>query len=98
MEYKFAVALMNGDDERIMGVFDTKEEADDFGTTNTVPYEFGLQYCFSSLFQNGEPAGRDMRIYNYQVAPDSYLQGKCCYWQAKVEGIWFCGGVSFGMA
>ena len=28
MEYKFAVALMNGDDERIMGIFDTKEEAD----------------------------------------------------------------------
>ena len=65
MEYKFAVALMKGDDERIMGIFDTKEEADLFGTTNTVPYEFGLQYCFSSLFRGSEPAGRDMRIYNY---------------------------------
>ena len=65
MEYKFAVALMNGDDERIMGIFDTKEEADLFGTTNTVPYGFGLQYCFSSFFLDGEPAGRDMRIYNY---------------------------------
>ena len=65
MEYKFAVALMNGDDETIMGIFDTKEEADLFGKANTVPYGFGLQYCFSSLFVGGEPAGRDMRIYNY---------------------------------
>ena len=65
MEYKFAVALMNRDEERIMGIFDTKEEADDFGKNNTVPYEFGLQYCFSSMFSGGAPAGRDMRIYNY---------------------------------
>lgn len=65
MELKFAVALMNRDDERIMGIFDTKEEADNFGRANTVPYEFGLQYCFSSMFLGEEPAGRDMRIYNY---------------------------------
>ena len=65
MEYKFAVALMNRDDEKIMGIFDTKEEADRFGRTNTVPYEFGLQYCFSSLFLGGEPTGKNIRIYNY---------------------------------
>lgn len=65
MEYKFAVALMNGDDEKILGIFDTKEEADDFGRNNTVPYEFGLQYCFSSLFSGTEPAGRDLRIHDY---------------------------------
>ena len=31
MEFKYAVALLKGDDEQIMGVFDTMEEADAFG-------------------------------------------------------------------
>ena len=65
MEYKFAVALISGAEEIIMGIFDTKEDADAYGKAHVVPSERGLQYCFSSLFtRNGKPSG-DMRIYNY---------------------------------
>lgn len=65
MEYKFAVALIRGENEEIMGIFDTKEDADAFGKSHTVPGEWGLQYCFSSMFtRNGKPRG-DMRIYDY---------------------------------
>jgi hypothetical protein len=70
MEYKFAVALLKGDDETIMGIFDTKEEADAFGKGNVVSHEKGLQYCFSAMFMSGEPQGNSMRIYDYyNVAP-----------------------------
>ncbi len=65
MEIKFAVALMNGDDEKILGVFDTKEEADAFGRRNKVNFEEGLEYCFSSLFFQGVPQGDSMRIHDY---------------------------------
>ena len=65
MEYKYAVALISRGEERIMGIFDTKEDADEFGRNNTLPYESGLQYCFASLFtKNGKPRG-DMHIYDY---------------------------------
>ena len=65
MEYKFAVALLSSRGEEIMGIFDTKEDADEFGRQNTVPTNMGLQYCFSSLFtRNGKPRG-DVRIYDY---------------------------------
>ena len=65
MEYKYAVVLLCHGEERIMGIFDTKEDADEFGRSNVVPYESGLQYCYSSLFtRTGIPRG-DMRIYNY---------------------------------
>lgn len=65
MEYKYAVALINGGEEKILGLFDTKEDADAFGISNKVPSEKGLQYCFYSLFtRTGKPRG-DMRIYNY---------------------------------
>ena len=65
MEYKYAVALMNGGEEKIMGIFDTKEDADEFGRNNRMPYDSGLQYCFASLFtRNGKPRG-DIRIFDY---------------------------------
>ena len=65
MEYKFAVALLSGEKEEIMGIFDTKEDADEFGRKHTVPGDRGLQYCFSSLFtRNGKPRG-DIRVYDY---------------------------------
>ena len=65
MEYKFAVALLSVEGESIMGIFDTKEDADEFGRNNIVPKNMGLQYCFSSLFtRNGKPRG-DMKIYDY---------------------------------
>ena len=65
MEYKYAVALLRGGEEKILGIFDTKADADEFGRKNTLPYESGLQYCFASLFtKSGKPRG-DMRIYDY---------------------------------
>ena len=65
MEYKYAVALLCHGEERIMGIFDTKEDADEFGRRNTVPREHGLQLCFSSLFtRTGQQRG-DMKIYDY---------------------------------
>ena len=65
MEFKYAVALLKGDDEKIMGIFDTKEEADAFGFENQVSHEEGLQYCFASMFLAGEPQGNNVRIYDY---------------------------------
>ena len=65
MEYKFAVALLKGDDETIMGIFDTKEEADAYGTGNPVSHEEGLQYCFATMFLAGVPQGNNVSIYDY---------------------------------
>ena len=65
MEYKYAVALLTHGEEKIMGIFDTKEDADEFGRNNIVPHEVGLQFCFSSLFtRTGIPRG-DVKIYDY---------------------------------
>jgi len=69
MEYKYAVALISGAREEILGIFDTKEDADLFGKTNTLPKEAGLQYCFYSLFtRTGKPRG-DVRIFDYYNRP-----------------------------
>ena len=69
MEYKYAVALLCGGVEKIMGIFDTKEDADEFGRSNVVSSEKGLQFCFSSLFtRTGIPRG-DIRIYDYYNNP-----------------------------
>ncbi len=65
MELKYAVALLKGDEETIMGIFDTKEEADKFGKSNTVSHEDGLQYCFASMFKAGIPQGNSVSIYDY---------------------------------
>jgi len=62
---KYAVAIFSGDDERIMGVFNTKSEADEFGKSNLVPREYGLQLCYSSMFLGEVPTGNSMSIYNY---------------------------------
>ncbi len=69
MEKKYAVALLKGDLEEIMGIFDTKEEADEFGKNNIVPHERGLQYCFSTMFSRGGiPKGNHIRVYGYYNA------------------------------
>lgn len=62
---KYAVAIFSGDEEKIMGVFDTKAEADAFGRSNLVPVERGIQLCYSSLFLGDTPTGNSMSIYNY---------------------------------
>ena len=65
MEYKFAVALLTEGEERILGLFDTKEDADEYGRQHRVPRERGLQYCYSSLFtRTGQQRG-DMKMYDY---------------------------------
>ena len=65
MEYKFAVALLNEGEEKILGLFDTKEDAVEYGRRHRVPRERGLQYCYSSLFtRTGQQRG-DMKMYDY---------------------------------
>ena len=62
---KYAVAIISGDEEKILATFNTKAEADDYGRKNLVPEERGLQLCFSSLFLGEIPTGNDISIYNY---------------------------------
>ncbi len=65
MKIKYAVAIMSGEDETILGVFNTKDEADRFGYANKIPHSAGLQYCFSSRFSGRVPVGNSIEIYNY---------------------------------
>ena len=65
MSIKYAVALTDGINETILGVFKTKAEADNFGFSNRIPHEAGLQYCFASPFSKGRPHGNSIKIYNY---------------------------------
>ena len=65
MGYKYAVALLKGDEETILAIFDTKEEADTYGLINRIPHEEGLQYCFAANFYAGIPRGNSVSIYNY---------------------------------
>ena len=64
MEYKYAVALIKDGDEKILGVFETRAEADEFGYSNLVPQDEGLQYCFASTFLGNTPCGSDISIYS----------------------------------
>ena len=68
MKTKFAVALIKGENESILGVFDTREEADRFGYGTKIPKEAGLHYCFSAPFAKGRPVGRSIKIYSYYNA------------------------------
>ena len=68
MKTKFAVALMKGENEAILGVFNTKAEADKFGESARIPREAGLHYCFSAPFAKGRPVGRSIKVYNYYNA------------------------------
>ena len=65
MKLKYAVALMKGGNESILGIFNTKEEADQFGKCNKMPREAGLEYCFSSAFTKGKPVGKNIKVYSY---------------------------------
>ena len=64
MKLKFAVALLKSGEEKILGIFNTKAEADSFGENNTLPTEAGLQYCFSALFKGDVPTS-DFKVYDY---------------------------------
>lgn len=65
MKMKYAVALMRGEEETILGIFNTKEEADLYGTKNRISHLVGLQYCFASNFSNGRPVGNNIKVYNF---------------------------------
>ena len=65
MKIKYAVALMKGEEETILGIFNTKAEADDFGKENKLPHSMGLQYCFAARFVKGVPVGNNISVYNY---------------------------------
>ncbi len=65
MEYKFAVAIINKGEERILGIFDTKEDADEYGRAHIIPRERGLQYCYSSLFTRTGKQRGDIKMYDY---------------------------------
>ena len=62
---KYAIAVMNGEEETILAVFDTYAEADEYGRRNVVPHSAGLEYCFSSIFSDLVPVGESIRVYNY---------------------------------
>lgn len=68
MKLKYAVAVVKGENESILGIFNTKEEADRFGNGTRIPKEAGLHYCFAAPFSNGKPMGKSIRIYNYYNA------------------------------
>ena len=65
MKKKYAVALMKGESEVILGIFNTKAEADRFGSQNPVPHAAGLQYCFSARFAKGRPVVKRITVYDY---------------------------------
>ena len=65
MKVKYAVAIMSGEEETILGIFNTKREADNYGYNNVMPHSKGLQYCFSSKFSGKTPIGNSIKIYNY---------------------------------
>lgn len=68
MKLKYAVALMKGENESILGVFNSREEADRFGFGTRIPREAGLQYCFAAHFVNGKPVGKNIKVYTYYNA------------------------------
>lgn len=49
---KYVVALVKGDDKKIMGVFGTKPEADDFGKQQRIPRCDGLLYLYAADFDD----------------------------------------------
>ena len=65
MKLKYAVALIKGTSETILGIFGTKEEADVFGRSNPIPKEAGLQYCFAAPFAGKTQIGNNIKIYDY---------------------------------
>ena len=68
MKLKYAVALMKGENEAILGIFNSREEADHFGEVNKMPKEAGLHYCFAAPFSKGKPVGRNIKVYSYYNA------------------------------
>ena len=71
MKLKYAVALLKGGEEKILGIFNTKTEADRYGESNTLPSDAGIQYCFAASFSGGKPCG-NVKIYDFYNKQLSY--------------------------
>ena len=65
MNLQYAVALIKGTSETILGIFKTKEEADLFGRSNPIPKEAGLAYCFAAPFSGNNVIGDSIKVYDY---------------------------------
>ena len=68
MKIKYAVAIVKGENETILGIFTSEREADDFARKSRFPLEAGLHYCFSSKFRGNVPVGNSIRIHSYYNA------------------------------
>lgn len=62
---KYAVAIVKGEQETILGVFTSEKEADEFAKKNRLPHAAGLHYCFSTTFRGNVPVGNSIRIHSY---------------------------------
>ena len=65
---KYAVAVVKGENETILGVFASERDADEFASKNRLPHDAGLQYCFSTTFKGKRPTGKSIRIHSYYNA------------------------------
>lgn len=65
---KYAVAVLKGENETILGVFTKERDADEFARQNRLPRDAGLHYCFSCAFKGKEPLGNSIRIHSYYNA------------------------------
>lgn len=65
METKYFVALLNGDSEKILGIFNSKKEADAYGTANLIPHDEGLEYCFCAKVVDNQPQWDNIIIFDY---------------------------------
>ena len=64
MATKYVVALAKGDDKKILGTFDTKPEADDFGKSQRIPCCDGMVYCYAATFDDeGKQCGASEKFY-----------------------------------
>jgi hypothetical protein len=65
---KYAVAVVKGENETILGVFSSERDADAFASKNKMPAAAGLHYCFSTRFKGKVPVGKSIRIHSYYNA------------------------------
>ncbi len=64
MNTKYIVALTKGDDKKILGTFDTKQKADDFGKSQRIPRCDGMVYCYAATFDDeGNQCGASEKFY-----------------------------------
>ena len=64
MKTKYVVALIKDNNKEILGVFETKEEADSFGKTQKIPRSDGMVYSYAAAFdEEGNQCGTSEKFY-----------------------------------